>query len=256
MQSPQPTRNRSGGPKPRQAVVALLCGALGFGLVASVHTHRTPAALQTARPEDLVRILDGLTAQSDRLRTQLDHLQAERNALSNTGDQAAAALSETTREAATLGVLAGTVAARGPGVVITVADPRGQVLADNLLDAVEELRDAGAEALEIGGRPTGGGGVPAVVRIVASTAFLDAGAGQVAVGGTTLAAPYTLTVIGDPATLAAALRIPGGVVDTIARLGGTVTTQQEKDVTVAALRTLEDPRYARPAPESSAGAGS
>ena len=50
----------------------------------------------------------------------------------------------------TLGILTGTVPATGPGVVITITDPDHKVTAALLLDALQELRDAGAEAVQIG----------------------------------------------------------------------------------------------------------
>ena len=58
-----------------------------------------------------------------------------------------------------LRILTGTVAATGPGVTLTIDDPDGSVTAATLLDGVEELRDAGAEAIEINDS----------VRVVAST---------------------------------------------------------------------------------------
>ena len=67
-----------------------------------------------------------------------------------------------------LGILAGTVPATGPGVTITIDDPDGAVTRPTLLDGVEELRDAGAEAIEINDS----------VRVVASTSFTDGDGGS------------------------------------------------------------------------------
>ena len=58
-----------------------------------------------------------------------------------------------------------------------------------MLDAVEELRGAGAEAMQI----SGAGG--AAVRIVASTYFVDARDGLMV--GTAAARPAPYTLIGD-----------------------------------------------------------
>ena len=62
-----------------------------------------------------------------------------------------------------------------------------------------------------------------------------------------LNAPYTMVAIGDPPTLAAALNIPGGVIDTVSRAGGTLTIEQAPQVHVEALRAARTPQYARPA---------
>src|SRR5690606_10365049 len=114
------------------------------------------------------------------------------------------------------------------------------VTAMRILDAVQELRSAGAEAMQIAGA-----GGP-VVRIVASSYFIDGDDGLV-VDGQPLRTPYTLTVIGDPATLAPALAIPGGVVESVQRDGGTVTVQEKPDgVEVSAVRDRVTLRHARP----------
>jgi uncharacterized protein YlxW (UPF0749 family) len=91
---------------------------------------------------------------------------------------------------------------------------------------------------------SGGGGTP--VRIVASTAFVDAGGGLLT-GGQQLSAPYTITVIGDPQTMETALNIPGGVVENVKKDGGTVTVQRPGQVQVTALHRQSDLRYAKPA---------
>jgi uncharacterized protein YlxW (UPF0749 family) len=69
----------------------------------------------------------------------------------------------------------------------------------------------------------------------------------VTVDGVALKGPYTVAAIGDPPTLAAALAIPGGVLDTVARAGGTMTTVQSTKIAIRALRPAHAPLYARPA---------
>ena len=60
--------------------------------------------------------------------------------------------------------------------------------------------------------------------------------------------PYEFRVIGDPRTLAAALRIPGGVLDSVRGGGGDATVVEQETVTVDALRALSAADYAQPAP--------
>lgn len=221
-------------------VVGVLCGLVGFALVAQVRATQTGSTLTTAREGDLVRILDDLSAREQRLRTEIANLQRARDRIATSGDSAAAALAEARKRAAELGVLAGTLPARGPGVVVTMREGGARLPAEVLLDALEELRGAGAEAIQIGGA----GGSP--VRVAASTYFLDSGSG-VSVEGTQLAAPYVFTAIGDANTLSAALSIPGGVVDTVRRAGGQTTIAPSPSVAVDALRGVSPPQYARPA---------
>mgnify|MGYP003299426452 CR=1 FL=1 len=80
---------------------------------------------------------------------------------------------------------------------------------------------------------------------------VDADGGGVEVDGTLLRAPYRFTVIGDPATLAAALAIPGGVSDNVEQSGGRAVVTRSESLQVTALRPLDRPRYARPTEEPS-----
>jgi uncharacterized protein YlxW (UPF0749 family) len=221
-----------------QVIVALLCGLLGFGLVTQVHATSSTSGLGAARTDDLLGILSDLNSRGDRLRAEIDQLETSEQRLRSGTGQDSAALRAARDRAATLGILTGTLAAKGPGVILTVNDPRGQVNAAVLLDAVEELRDAGAEALQLSG-----------VRIVASTAITDAVGGGVDVGDRRVAGPYRLAAIGDAGTLAGALAIPGGVLDTVDRRPGAhAVVTRSVHVTITALQPLQEPRYARPAP--------
>ena len=226
--------------------VAVLLGLLGFAAVVQVRSTQEDGPLAAARQEDLVQILDDLDNRNDRLRAEVAALEQAQRQLTSGSGRAQAALDEARRRAQLLGVLAGTVPASGPGVVVTLTDPEASLRPDVLLDALEELRAAGAEALQLEGRPPDDG--TRRVRVVASTSFVAADGGGIVVDGTELQAPYRFVVIGDPATLTSALRIPGGVVDNVEQFGGRVRIERPETVEVTALRRLEEPRYARPTP--------
>jgi uncharacterized protein YlxW (UPF0749 family) len=90
---------------------------------------------------------------------------------------------------------------------------------------------------------TGGNGT--AVRIVASTYLLDADGG-VTVDGRHLTGPYTIAVIGDPKTMRTALNIPGGVVESVSKDGGTVLVQEPGTVDVTALHPPVSLEHAKP----------
>jgi uncharacterized protein YlxW (UPF0749 family) len=224
-------------------LVAALLGLLGFGLAVQVRSTQGDALLVSARPEDLVQILDELNNRGERLRDEVDSLTQTQQRLSSGSNRAASALADARRRTQVLGVIAGTAPARGPGVRVTITDPESQVSASLLLDAMEELRNAGAEAMQIEGE--GESGTTVAVRVVASTSFVD-DESAVVVDGTRLSSPYRFVVIGDPATLAGALAIPGGVEDTVRQQGGSTDVARSDEVRVSALHRLTAPRYARP----------
>jgi len=224
-------------------LVAVLLLLLGFALAVQVRSTRADGVLTSARQEDLVQILEELGNRSDRLRQEVATLTATRQRLTSGSGASEAALAEARRRTQLLAVAAGTVAATGPGVTVRITDPDAKVSASVLLDALEELRNAGAEAVQIEG--TGPAGAPVAVRVVAQTALSDDPEGIV-VDGTRLVAPYRFVVIGDPGTLASALNIPGGVTDTVHQQGGSTQVSRLARVRVGALRVLTTPRYARP----------
>lgn len=221
-------------PKRSQALIGLIVAVLGFALVTQLRTAKESTRFASARQEDLVRILDDLTARGERLRVEIQDLERTRDRLSGAGGQDAAALEASRRRQDVLRILAGTVAATGPGIELSIKDPEHSVTSDVLLNTMQELRDAGAEALQVN-----------TVRLTASSWFSDS-AGSVFADGTALRAPYVFTAIGDPHTLSDAMGIPGGVVDVVTgRSGASTTVVERATVVVDALRALSTPRYAR-----------
>jgi uncharacterized protein YlxW (UPF0749 family) len=107
-----------------------------------------------------------------------------------------------------------------------------------MLDLLQELRDAGAEVVQYGAN-----------RVVASSWFSSSG-GQIQVDGQPLTRPFTVLAIGDKATMASALNIPGGIVETLRRADATAAIEQLDTVRIDALQSPRTPRYAQPVPES------
>ncbi|MGY1673010.1 DUF881 domain-containing protein [Geodermatophilus sp. SYSU D00710] len=230
-----------GRPRRRQSLVAasliaVLTVLLGFAIAVQVRSTGTGEALAGAREEELVAILDELDGQEERLRAQIADQRGALRDLSDTDSRSAAALEDARSRAEALAVLNGTVAAEGPGLVVTVRDPEGRVRVADLLDAIQELRGAGAETMQIDG-----------VRVGVSTAVTGS-PGDLRVDGRPVSAPYEIVVIGSAADLRTAMSIPGGVVDRVGRQGGSVDIEQRDRVVVDALRPLDEPQYAQPDP--------
>ncbi|WP_443075976.1 DUF881 domain-containing protein [Streptomyces sp. SP18ES09] len=216
-----------------QLVVALLLFVLGLGLAIQVSSTSENSALRGARQEDLVRILDELDDRTQRLEDEKTRLEKQRTELESSSDQAEEARKQTQEKERQLGILAGSVAAEGPGITLTVGDPTGAVESDMLLDAIQELRAAGAEAIQVNG-----------VRVVADSYFTGSG-DEMRIDGTKVAAPYVFKVIGKPEDLEPALNIPGGVVQTLEKEQATATVERSAKIVVDALRPAKRPDYAQ-----------
>jgi uncharacterized protein YlxW (UPF0749 family) len=190
-----------------------------------------------ARRGDLVQLLNSLSAADLRAREELQELEEAREELRTSSDRAAVAAEEARRQANELAILSGVAPATGPGVRLTLRDPREAVGARTMLNAVEELRDAGAEVIEVNG----------VARVVAQTWFADSEDGII-IDGTEVKPPYVIVAIGDPETLAQAVSFRGGLTDEVESVGGSVEVTQSSALTVSAVVDDAAPQYSQPAP--------
>lgn len=109
---------------------------------------------------------------------------------------------------------AGLVALSGEGLTITIDNlvlpATGQVVKyvqdEDLLSIINELNAAGAEAIAINGE-----------RVIATTEVRMAG-NFININTRAHAAPFTISAIGNPKTLGAAMHLYGGVVDTLSQI--------------------------------------
>jgi uncharacterized protein YlxW (UPF0749 family) len=178
---------------PRFSVVAVSV-LLGLLLVAQIRTQSRISRI--ASNDDWDYVVAELVTSNARLRNEIDALQAEIAALRG-ADGPAAILLSLVDEANQLRVANGLVAVSGPGVQVTIAGP---VSVLDLQDLVNELRNAGAEALALNDQ-----------RLIGWSAIATDGE-QVLVDGQPVPAPYQLSAIGNPGALRAALLRPGGLV--------------------------------------------
>ena len=218
-----------------QVLAGVLCAVLGFAVVVQVR-QAGDSNLSDLRTDDLVRLLDETTTRADQLSRESADLQAERDQLQSGSSSRQAAIDAARRNAAMQGILSGRLPAEGPGVRISLQDPDGTVRPATMLNMLEELRNAGAEAIQVQDE-----------RVTASSAFTGA-PGAVQLDGVTLSPPYVWLVIGDPDTISTALEIPGGALAYVRNDGGSGDVAKVQHVVVDALRDLPAPRFATLAP--------
>lgn len=200
-------------------VIGLLFVVLGLLVTVAVVRPGTDDRWRTARTEDLVQILDDLTSRQQRLDAEVTRLTGLQRDLEAGSTVEAAA--EARRRLAALQVLTGTTPVSGPGLSIVISDPSRQIDASVVLDAVQELRDAGAEAIQVG---------PA--RVVVDSWFGDSADGVV-VDGQPVGAPLRIQAIGDPSTLSTAMGIPGGVADSVRTRGAVFAASTDPSMTIS-----------------------
>ncbi|GAA2743408.1 hypothetical protein GCM10009868_17010 [Terrabacter aerolatus] len=212
---------------------ALLAVLLGAGIAAQVQLTNQ-RGLDELSQSDLVRLLDDVSVRSSRLDQQVRELEATRDRLKNGTGTAAEALDQAQKRVDTLGILAGTLAAKGPGITLRVTDPTKTVTGPIVLDIIEELRDAGAESIDVGG-----------VRVVASSYVGDRG-GQLVVDGVTVPRPLVIKVIGDSKTLSSAMTIPGGIVESVRQKGAEAVVTESSLIEITSVHRPVEMTHAKP----------
>ncbi len=220
-----------------QLVIALILALVGFALTLQLRQPEE-TRYSTLRQSELVSMLDDVTAETRRLEGEIAQLEATRTQLESGADASEVARQQAESRLETLEILGGTAPVQGAGIRITIHDPNNKVTTEIMLNTIEELRDAGAEVLEIDDR----------IRLVASSWVARDDQG-LSVDGVRVGNPFTIEAIGDSSTLAEATRFRGGLVSTIEgeRVGGQAQVVEVSDLVIASVVAPAEPQYARPA---------
>jgi uncharacterized protein YlxW (UPF0749 family) len=210
--------------------VALVMLVLGLMLALQYRVQQRAATdLAHRRTEELVELLQKSETERRRLEQEVAELRNTVTGLTQ-GQAALAALQE---ELAKAQILAGLVPVKGPGVTVTMDDSKrplqkGQDINafllhdEDVLRVVNELFAAGAEAMSLNGQ-----------RVIATTEVRCAGP-TISVNRVMTAPPIVIQAVGDPDVLERALRMRGGVVETLSFWGIEVTVKKETEITVPA----------------------
>lgn len=121
----------------------------------------------------------------------------------------------------------------GPGITITLKDADYDPIEQNpneyivheshIFKVINELRISGAQGISINGQ-----------RITANS-FIKCTGPVITIDGKTFPAPFVIEAIGDSDVLASSLYLKGGVIDGLVRDNIVVTTEQIKEIKLAAL---------------------
>jgi uncharacterized protein YlxW (UPF0749 family) len=222
-------------PGRRQVVVALLLAIVGYAAVVQVRTNDVDDSYSTLREQDLIDVLSALAGASQRARNEVDRLERVKRGLQTDSERQAEALAQAQQQADTLSILAGLVPVTGPGIRITVTEETGPVDIDSVLDAIEELRTAGAEAIQINGK----------VRVVAQSYLSDA-VGGFSVDGTLLSSPYVIDVIGDPHALHGGMEFKDGPSSQLRDDGAEVDITELETIDIESVVEQDRAEFAEP----------
>lgn len=232
--------NRHGG-KVSISVVCIILGLLFAMQLKGVKANNTTDSLNTTRAQTLQELLNEERESSEKQRTQIESLEKElaiyRDAASDSesSDELMARISELEMEA-------GLTDVSGEGVEVvlndskaadTTGDEADYLIHDSdILSVINELRDAGAEALSLNGN-----------RILATSEVRCSGS-VVTINGTRTSAPFVIDAIGDSDTMFNALMMRNGVVDVLEQWSIQVDVTQLDDILVPAYSESIEYKYA------------
>lgn len=133
--------------------------------------------------------------------------------------------------------LTGKNAAAGPGVVVTLADSSKKIKAFDILDLINDLKGAGAEAISVNDQ-----------RIVYNSYIVDIDNGFISVGGGRLISPYIVKAIGDANAIYTTLSDKQyGYIDTETSAGKSAALQKQDNINIPAYVGSLDFNYAKEA---------
>ena len=241
-----------GKPQPWVIPVTIVCLAFG-GFIASLYSAAASGSMPvdpSQMSREQLAVLYAQTMKDQQAGQQeVEDLRTKVRLLSDAQTQGNALQ----KEINDLRVRAGDAPVQGAGILLTLDDtgnvknntpfdPSATALLTvhdvDLFTLVNELRSAGAEAIDINDQ-----------RVIASTAIRCAGP-VIQVNGTQVAPPFRLRAIGSADTLYGALKLPGGELDVLQRLGIKVTVTKKNAMVLPAIKTLPQFTVAKPAPDN------
>jgi uncharacterized protein YlxW (UPF0749 family) len=211
----------------RLIVISLIAVALGFLLVVQLRSQAAVARTLAAQDDTSVALLiNDLNRANNQLLQQgaaLTQQEAElRQALLAGGADAQVIQKQLT----TLRVLSGQMPVHGPGLQIGI---QGTIMDFELQDALNNLRNAGAEAIALNGQ-----------RIISSTPVVSRG-NSLLINGHAVSAPLRLVVIGDPEQLGPAADLSASSLQTRVQ----VQIERATDLTITEVVTPRPLIYAQ-----------
>lgn len=236
---------RQNFPNDQRFVVVLVGLILGLLIGLQVRTLGLQrSGMGTSRVNVLVERL--LMAQDEikKLREEVDKLRQQISDYERAMAEGKEVTQRIASELNKLRVLAGLTKVRGPGIIVWLTDsPKSRLPEDpssgivhdtDLLVLVNELRNAGAEAIAINDQ-----------RVVSTTAIRCVG-NLITVNGVNISPPYEVSAIGDPKKLKEALTMPGGIFEQLTTLGIPVKIYQRQDVIIPSLSVTPSLELALP----------
>lgn len=191
-----------------QLLVASVAFILGLLVVVQIRSQAGGTSLAALTSQDLTFLVANLNTRNDQLRSDITSLQRQLEGLEDGGSRGASSVADIRSDLARIRAWSGLDPVEGDGITITIS---GDVPAAAIEDLLNELRNAGAEAIAIED-----------VRVVART-VMGGVPGELSVDDTALSDPFVIQAIGTSDALTGSLTRVGGIIAQIAATTPEVT---------------------------------
>jgi len=203
-----------------QVSIAVVAAILGLLVVVQLRAQGTDTGLDSLSAPELTDLVANLNTRNDQLRTEVATTQSQLDSLEAAQARGDSSIGQLQSDLARVEGWAGLLPVSGPGVEITVAGPLPGTAADDLLN---ELRNAGAEAIAVGG-----------VRLTPAS-VVAGDPGSLSVEDTALSDPFEVDAVGNAETLTGSLTRAGGIIAVLK------ATFPQVEVTVTPVDRLDLP---------------
>ncbi len=210
-------------------VVAMLIGVLGVG---QLNSQARPTQISSLSAQELSTLIETLTARNRELRSGLTDIREQLREYEVSGPQGQSALQVSHEDLRRITAFGGLASVDGQGIVM---DVDGDLDAIALNDLINELRNAGAEAIAVD-----------AVRITARSVAIE-GPRSLQVDGVDVGRHFTLRAIGSPDGLLSAVQRPGGIISQLKLfISATIVVTQAEAVQLPASKVSLLPVAGKP----------
>lgn len=225
--------------------LGVMCALLTSGIIVQINTIKNntlegSSSIRTANNE----LKDEVLRWKEKYERGYQELQLAEEQLDNVRKNATNGNTESTeveQELKKINMLLGLTEVTGEGIIITVADSKNTSVNDenlvnelvhntDLIELVNELKNAGAEAISINGQ-----------RII-STSYINCVGTVINVNGEKVNSPFVISAVGNSASLSGIER-PGSYIQYMKEDGISVKVEKLSSVTIPKYKKVISPKY-------------
>lgn len=210
--------------------IICICFLLGFMIAVQIRTTQDnlKSSTQYQRIEQLSDILLSTEKERDALKIELARLKENTDMHDKVPEK--------------INLLAGTTAVKGPGVVLEIEDSKKMISStdntnlyiihdEDVLKVINELRAAGAEAIAINEQ-----------RLISTSEIRCAGP-TISINNTRISAPYEIKAIGNAKNMENAIKMRGGVAESLSVWGIQLNVHKDENIIIPAYKGAVQFKY-------------